>query len=115
MTLEIALLALPACVIGLALGLGLQQIVIVLARDLLPAAAPSLPFGPPLAAFVVGLAVLFGFGLPPLLRLRDVEPMRIFRQDVGTRPRRFDALYVLPFAVGAALIGFEAGKSATRR
>ena len=33
----------------------------------------------------------------------------MFRQDVGTRPRRFDALYLLPFAVGAALIGFEAG------
>ena len=57
----------------------------MLARDLLPGAAPSLPWAPPLAAFAVGLAVLFGFALPPLLRLRDVEPMRVFRQDVGTR------------------------------
>ncbi len=109
LTIEIALLALPACLLGLGLGLALQQMVIVLARDLLPAAAPSLPAGPPLAAFLIGLAVLFGFGLPPLLRLRDVEPMRIFRQDLDARPRRFDALYILPFAVGAALIGFEAG------
>ena len=109
LTLEIALLALPACLLGLALGLGLQQVVIMLARDLMPTAAPSLPWAPPLAAFAVGLAVLFGFALPPLLRLRDVEPMRVFRQDVGTSPRRFDVLYLLPFAVGAALIGFEAG------
>ena len=90
LTLEIALLALPACLIGLALGLGLQQVVIMLARDLLPSAAPSLPWAPPLAAFAIGLAVLFGFALPPLMRLRDVEPMRVFRQDVGMRPRRFD-------------------------
>ncbi|HKE49603.1 MAG TPA: FtsX-like permease family protein [Rhodanobacteraceae bacterium] len=109
LTLEIALLALPACLLGLVLGLGMQQVVIVLARDLLPVAAPSLPIGPPLAAFAIGLAVLFGFALPPLLRLRDVEPMRVFRQDIGMRVRRFDALYLLPFAVGALLIGIEAG------
>jgi putative ABC transport system permease protein len=109
LTLEITLLALPACLVGLALGLGLQQAVIVLARDLLPTATPSLPWAPPLAAFAIGLAVLFGFALPPLLRLRDVEPMRVFRQDLGTRVRRFDALYLLPFAVGALLIGVEAG------
>jgi putative ABC transport system permease protein len=109
LTLEIALLALPACLAGLALGLALQQGVILLAHDLLPGATPPLPIGPPLAAFAIGLAVLFGFALPPILRLRDVEPMRVFRQDLGTRPRRFDALYLLPFAVGAALIGIEAG------
>ncbi len=109
LTLEIALLAIPACLVGLALGLGLQQAVIMLARDLLPTAAPSLPWAPPLAAFAIGLAVLFGFALPPLMRLRDVEPMRVFRQDVGMRPRRFDALYLLPFLVGGGLIAFEAG------
>jgi len=111
LTLEIALLALPACVLGLLLGLGLQQGVIVLARDLLPGATPPLPFGPPLAAFAIGLAVLFGFALPPLLRLRDVEPMRVFRQDLDARPRRFDALYLLPFVVGGALIAIEAGNA----
>jgi putative ABC transport system permease protein len=111
LTLEIALLALPACALGLGIGLGLQQVVIMLARDLLPAATPSLPFGPPLAAFAIGLAVLFGFALPPLLRLRDVEPMRVFRHDFGARVRRFDVLYLLPFAVGAVLIGLEAGNA----
>jgi putative ABC transport system permease protein len=111
LTLEIALLAVPACVAGLGIGLALQEIVIRLARDLLPAAAPSLPAGPPLAALAIGLAVLFGFALPPLLRLRDVEPMRVFRQDIGARPRRFDALYLLPLAVGALLIAVEAGST----
>jgi putative ABC transport system permease protein len=53
--------------------------------------------------------VLFGFALPPLMRLRDVEPMRVFRRDIGMRPRGFDVLYLLPFAVGGALIAFEAG------
>lgn len=107
--LELALLALPACLLGLALGLGLQEAVLSLARGLLPGAPPVLPWGPPLAAFVVGLAVLFGFALPPLLRLREVEPMRVFRREASNRLRRFDALYLLPLAVGAVLIFFGAG------
>jgi putative ABC transport system permease protein len=107
--LELTLLALPACLAGRALGLVLQQIVLQLASGLLPGAPPNLPWGPPLAAFAVGLAVLFGFALPPLLRLRDVEPMRVFRRDLATRVRRFDALYLLPVVVGALLVLFGAG------
>ncbi|MDR2012714.1 MAG: FtsX-like permease family protein [Rhodanobacter sp.] len=107
--LELALLALPACIAGVALGLGLQQVVLGMAEDLLPGTAPRLTFAPPLTAFVVGFAVLLGFALPPLLRLRDVAPMRVFRHDVGARVRRFDALYLLPLAVGAVLIAFGAG------
>jgi putative ABC transport system permease protein len=109
LVLELALLALPACLVGLTLGLALQQIVLGLASGLLPGATPRLPWGPPLAAFAVGLAVLFGFALPPLLRLRDVEPMRVFRHDLGARVRRFDVLYLLPVAVGASLVLIGAG------
>lgn len=107
--LELTLLAVPACLAGLALGLVLQEIVLQLASGLLPGSAPGLPWGPPLAAFAVGLAVLFGFALPPLLRLRDVEPMRVFRHDLATRTRRFDLLYLLPVVVGALLVLFGAG------
>jgi putative ABC transport system permease protein len=107
--LELLLLAVPACVLGLAIGLGLQELVLHFASGLLPGAPPKLPWGPPLAALAVGLAVLFGFALPPLLRLRDVEPMRVFRRDLATRVRRFDALYLLPLVVGALLVFYGAG------
>jgi len=81
----------------------------MLAGDLLPGATPSIPWQPPLAAFAIGVAVLFGFALPPLLRLRDVEPMRVFRRDDSARAGRFDALYLLPLALAAALIWLGAG------
>jgi len=109
--LELALLAVPACLVGLALGLGLQQLVLELASGLLPGAPPKLPWGPPLAALAVGVAVLFGFALPPLLRLRDVEPLRVFRRDLAARVRRFDVLYLLPVAVGALLVLYGAGNA----
>lgn len=107
--LELTLLALPACLIGLALGLGLQQAAFAFASDLLPGAAPAIPFGPGLSAIAVGLAVLLGFALPPLLRLREVEPMRVFRKEMEGKSRRFDLLYLLPVAVGGLLIVLQAG------
>jgi putative ABC transport system permease protein len=103
-TLVLVLLALPACALGAVLGLALQQLVFVLARDLIPGGPGALPLGPALAAFAIGLAVLVGFALPPLLRLRDVPPVRVFQRAVTARPRRFDALYLLPVAVSVALI-----------
>lgn len=107
--LELVLLALPACLLGVGVGLGLQQIVFAFAGDLLPGTPPPLPWRPALAAFAVGVAVLFGFALPPLLRLREVEPMRVFRRDDARRAGRFDALYLLPVAVAAGLIAIGAG------
>lgn len=109
--LQLALLAVPACLVGAALGLGLQEAAFAFTRNLLPGEVPSLPFGPAASAFAIGLAVLFGFALPPLLRLRDVEPMRVFRADLGTRVRRFDVLYLLPFVVGGLLILVESGST----
>ena len=103
----LGLLAIPACAIGAALGLAMQQFVFAFARELLPVTSSMIPIGPSIAAFAVGLAVLFGFSLPPLLRLRDVPPVRIFQRAAGNRVRRFDALYLIPFAVSALLIYLE--------
>lgn len=111
LSLELVLLALPACLLGAALGIGMQQVAFLFASQLLGGVAPALPLAPAASAFVVGLAVLFGFALPPLLRLRDVEPMRVFRRDLQTRLRRFDALYLLPLLVGGGLILLESGSS----
>ena len=111
LTLELVLLALPACALGALLGLGLQQIAFAFASELLGGSTPSLPLAPALSAYLIGLTVLFGFALPPLLRLRDVEPMRVFRRDMQTRLRRFDALYLLPLVVGGLLILLESGSS----
>ncbi|MDR3388256.1 MAG: FtsX-like permease family protein [Rudaea sp.] len=104
--LTLLLLAIPACAIGMLLGFGLQELVFAFARQLLPASAAA-PLQTLLAAFCVGLAVLLGFALPPLLRLRDVPPVRVFQRAFDVRPRRFDALYLLPFVLSATLVYVE--------
>lgn len=107
--LELVMLALPACLLGVSMGLLLQQVVFALAGNLLPGATPEIPWQPSIAAFAVGLAVLLGFALPPLLRLRDVEPARVFRSMESARAGRFDTLYLLPIAVAGTLIALGAG------
>ena len=61
-----------------------------------PAAWPAL-FG-----VGVGFTLLFGFGLPPVLQLARVPPLRVIRRDVG-------ALKPASIAVlGAGMLGFAA-------
>ena len=105
--MTLLLLAVPACLAGAAGGLALQQVVFAFARELLPVATTTLPLMPSAAAFAIGLAVLFGFALPPLLRLREVPPVRVFQRAVDVRVRRFDALYLLPLSLSALLIYLE--------
>ncbi len=107
--LTLTLLALPACAIGALLGFALQAAVFALAGDLLPGATPDVPLVPLVAAFGMGLAVLFGFALPPLLRLREVPPVRVFQRAMAPRVRGFDLLYLLPVALSAALIWLQSG------
>jgi len=112
LALVLLMLALPACALGAALGLGLQQAVLWWAQHLLPAAPPAPDAGPALAAIGVGLAVLVGFALPPLARLRDVPPVRVFQRNLASAPRGFDLLYLLPPLVAVALIRSQSGSSA---
>ncbi|MBL8299725.1 MAG: FtsX-like permease family protein [Rhodanobacteraceae bacterium] len=111
LSLTLLLLGLPACLLGAGLGLALQQGVLVYAGNLLPAAAPAPSLLPAVAAVSVGLAVLIGFALPPLARLRDVPPMRVFQRAIALRPRRFDLLYLLPPLVAFALIASQSSSA----
>jgi putative ABC transport system permease protein len=64
---------------GLALGLGLERLLLRLAGDLLPrATAPDLSWPALLRALATGLVVISVFSLLPLLRLKNVRPAAVF-------------------------------------
>jgi putative ABC transport system permease protein len=69
-----------ACMVGYLAQYGLSGVLGQLSsRTELP--APS--WLPILPALATGFITLLGFGLPPLLRLREVPPLRVLRRDLG--------------------------------
>ena len=97
-------LGLFASSIGCALGWVTQEVLLHTLRDLLPArvAAPSIlavVFG-----MLMGIVVLFGFALPPLLRLKQVSPLRILRRDLVPLPTSAWLVYGLAFSLLFVLI-----------
>ena len=82
--IEFCGLGLFASLLGLALGFALHLGFVALLTSWLP---NGLPWPGPLPAVLgvgVGLILLMGFGLPPVLQLARVPPLRVLRRDVGT-------------------------------
>ena len=77
-------LGLFASLLGLALGFALHLGFIALLTSWLPNGLPWPGPAPALLGVGVGLMLLLGFGLPPVLQLARVPPLRVLRRDVGT-------------------------------
>jgi len=82
--IEFVGLGLFASVLGLALGFALHLGFVALLTSWLPNGLPWPGPMPALLGLGVGLTLLLGFGLPPVLQLARVPPLRVLRRDVGT-------------------------------
>ncbi|HMM83881.1 FtsX-like permease family protein [Azohydromonas sp.] len=80
---EFVAVGLLASLAGVALGLALHQVFVALLAGLVDAALPAPSAWPALFGVGVGLTLLVGFGLPPVLQLARVPPLRVIRRDVG--------------------------------
>ena len=77
-------LGLFASLAGLLLGFVLHLGFVALLTAWLPNGLPWPGVMPALLGVGVGLTLLLGFGLPPVLQLARVPPLRVLRRDVGT-------------------------------
>lgn len=97
---------LAGCLAGFAVQAALQQLLAGLLVTKLP--APSLL--PWLHGLLVGLTLIVGFALPPLLRLQRVPTIRVLRREwSGSEPASVGA-YLLGASVLAALMLWMAGE-----
>ena len=96
---QFAFIGLCASSIGCLLGWVTQEFLLHTLRELLPAkiATPSLLAV--LFGIIIGVVVLFGFALPPLLRLKQVSPLRILRRDLVPLPSSAWLVYGLAIIV----------------
>ncbi len=100
--LEFALVGLIASVAGVAVGFAIHYVFVWLLAGLVAASLPPATAWPALFGLGVGMTLLMGFGLPPVLQLASVPPLRVIRRDVGG----LKATSVLVLSAGA--LGFAA-------
>ncbi len=81
--LEFAFVGLLASTLGVVLGYAVHHVFVALLAGLVEATLPAPGPWPAVFGLGVGLTLLFGFGLPPVLQLAQVPPLRVIRRDVG--------------------------------
>jgi putative ABC transport system permease protein len=80
---QLLILAAVASVIGAAAGWLTQLWLVRVLQGVLRADLPPASWWPALAGFIIALAMLAGFALPPLLQLTRVPALRVLRRDAG--------------------------------
>ena len=94
-TLEFALVGLFSSALGVLLGFGVHYLFVALMAGLLDTALPAASLWPVALGMGMGLTLLLAFGLPPVLQLAQVPPLRVMRRDVGNlRPASIGVLAV---------------------
>ncbi|MBK7005075.1 MAG: ABC transporter permease [Burkholderiales bacterium] len=82
-TFEFALVGIFASAVGVLLGYSVHFVFVLLLAGLVNAALPTATLWPVLLGMGMGLTLLLAFGLPPVLQLARVPPLRVIRRDVG--------------------------------
>jgi len=100
--LEFVFLGLLASAAGIALGWAVHHGFVWLLVGLVSASLPPAGLAPAFFGLGVGMTLLLAFGLPPVLQLARVPPLRVIRRDLGAP--QMGSLSVL--AVG--VLGFSA-------
>nr|MCU0958451.1 ABC transporter permease [Hydrogenophaga sp.] len=81
--LEFVLVGLMASAAGLVLGFLVHHVFVVLLAGLVEAGLPAPGLKPVWLGLGMGLTLMIAFGLPPVLQLARVPPLRVIRRDVG--------------------------------
>ena len=103
-TFEFAVVGLAASVMGLAIGFAVHYGFVALLAGLVDAALPAASLWPVAFGLGMGLTLLFAFGLPPVLQLAQVPPLRVIRRDVGGLKPASLAVLLIGIAGFAALL-----------
>ena len=99
---EFILIGLFASALGVAIGYAVHYVFVALLAGLVDAALPAASLQPVFFGLGMGLTLLLAFGLPPVLQLAQVPPLRVIRRDMGgLKPTSLSVL-------GLGIAGFAA-------
>ena len=99
---EFVLVGLFASALGVVIGYAVHYGFVLLLAGLVETALPAATLWPVAFGMGMGLTLLLAFGLPPVLQLASVPPLRVIRRDVGNlKPASIAVL-------SAGMLGFAA-------
>jgi putative ABC transport system permease protein len=81
--MNLLLLGTAAGIVGAAIGWGAQTVIADLLSSVLTLDLPAASVMPLFYAWGLGLLMLLGFAVPPILQARRVSPIRVFQRDLG--------------------------------
>ena len=81
--LQFLFIGLLASVLGLLLGWAFHLVFVELLAELVKVSLPQAGWQPWALGVGVGVLLTLGFGLPPVLQLARVPPLRVLRRDLG--------------------------------
>ena len=83
-TFEFALAGLFASGLGILMGYAVHYVFVLLLAGLIESSLPAASLWPVAFGLGMGMTLLLAFGLPPVLQLAQVPPLRVIRRDVGS-------------------------------
>ena len=101
---EFLLVGLVASALGVLLGFAVHHVFVLLLAGLVESSLPAASAWPVALGLGVGLTLLVAFGLPPVLQLAQVPPLRVIRRDMGALRPASVAVLGLGVAGFAALL-----------
>ncbi len=103
-TVEFMLVGVAASAAGVLVGYALHHVFVAMLAGLVESTLPAPSAWPVLFGMGIGLTLLVAFGLPPVLQLAQVPPLRVMRRDVGVLKPASLAVLALGVAGFAALL-----------
>src|SRR4029453_5833879 len=93
-----------ACAAGCVIGIAAQSALAQVLSGVLRADLPPPSVLPAVQGFLVGVVLLLGFALPPLVQLKNVPAVRVIRRESGGPKGTAIAAYALGLATLAGLL-----------
>ena len=106
---EFLVLGLAACAAGCAVGFVAQEAIAATVAEVIRAELPPPRLLPAVQGFLVGLVLLLGFALPPLVQLKNVPAVRVLRRESGAPKGGTIAAYAAGLISLSALLVWQAG------
>jgi putative ABC transport system permease protein len=103
-TFEFAAIGLLSSACGVLLGWAVHYVFVWLLAEFVQVQLPQVGMTTALFGLGVGMTLLMGFGLPPVLQLASVPPLRVIRRDVGVPKATAVGVWVAAVAAFGGLL-----------